>query len=76
MGEKCSKCPVCKICGLLVLIGAINWGFVGAFEFDLVATLLGPMSTASRVVYGLIGVSGVLGLVACIKGCPKCCMSG
>lgn len=43
----------------LVIIGAINWGLVGAFEFDLVAALLGSMSTASRIVYVLVGIAGL-----------------
>ncbi len=68
-----SSCPGCKIAGLLVIIGAINWGLIGAFQFDLVATILGPMSVASRVVYGLVGVAGVLKLVSCFKSCPACC---
>jgi uncharacterized membrane protein YuzA (DUF378 family) len=41
----------------LVIIGGLNWGLVGAFNFDLVATLLGDMSIFSRVVYGLVGIS-------------------
>lgn len=47
----------------LVIIGAINWGLVGLFEFDLVAALLGEMSTASRIVYGLVGLSGIYLLI-------------
>lgn len=69
------KCGVCKGLGLLVVVGAINWGLVGILQFDLVAKLLGPMSTGSRVVYGLIGIAGLLKLVSCFKGCPKCCGS-
>ena len=44
--------------GLLV-VGGLNWGLVGAFDFDLVATLFGPMSALSRIVYVLVGVSAV-----------------
>lgn len=44
---------------LLVLIGGINWGLIGAFQFDVVAWLLGPMSTASRVVYALVGIAAL-----------------
>ena len=44
---------------LLVLIGAINWGFVGLLNFDLVAFLFGgPMSILTRIVYGLVGLAG------------------
>ncbi len=64
-------CPICKVVGLLVAIGAINWGLYGVFGIDLVARLLGEMTTGSKVVYGLIGVAGVLKLVSCfIKCCP------
>lgn len=43
----------------LVIIGAINWGLVGAFRFDLVSFLLGDMSIASRIVYILVGLSAI-----------------
>lgn len=48
-----------KIAGILVLIGALNWGFVGFFGFDLVAALFGPMTILSRIIYGAVGVSGL-----------------
>ncbi len=44
---------------LLVLIGGLDWGLVGALQFDVVAWLLGPMSTASRAVYVLVGVAAL-----------------
>jgi hypothetical protein len=43
----------------LVVIGALNWGLVGAFGFDLVAALLGEMTMASRIVYVLVGLAGL-----------------
>ncbi|WP_250277754.1 DUF378 domain-containing protein [[Clostridium] colinum] len=44
----------------LVIIGAINWGLIGFFKFDLVATLFGGMdSLVSRIVYALVGLSGL-----------------
>ena len=46
---------------ILVLIGAINWGLVGVFNFDLVAAICGAMSTVSRIIYTLVGISGVYG---------------
>ncbi len=45
---------------ILVVVGALNWGLVGLFNFDLVAAIFGDMSVASRVVYSLVGVSAVL----------------
>ena len=63
-------CAVCKIIGLLVGIGALNWGLVGIFQVDLVAKLLGVMTAPARLVYGLIGVAGVLKLLSLAKACP------
>ena len=45
---------------LLVIVGALNWGLVGAFNFDLVAFLFGDMSKLSRIVYILVGLSALL----------------
>lgn len=44
---------------ILTVIGAINWGLVGFFEFDLVEFLFGTMTTFSRIVYGIIGICGI-----------------
>ena len=44
---------------LLVIIGAINWGLIGFFQFDLVAAIFGDMSTFSRIIYSLIGIAGL-----------------
>lgn len=44
----------------LVIIGAINWGLIGFFKFDLVATLFGGMdSLISRIIYALVGLAGL-----------------
>lgn len=43
----------------LSIIGAVNWGLVGIFRFDLVAFLFGNMSMLSRIIYVLIGVCGL-----------------
>jgi uncharacterized membrane protein YuzA (DUF378 family) len=44
---------------LLVIIGAINWGLIGFFQFDLVAAIFGDMSTFSRIIYSLVGIAGL-----------------
>ena len=51
-----------RIALVLIIIGAINWGLIGFFEFDLVATIFGEMSVVSRIVYALVGVSGLWGI--------------
>jgi len=58
-----------------VIVGALNWGLVGLFEFDLVATLFadgfGTLSGISRFVYVLVGISALVGLFG--KKCCKTC---
>ena len=45
---------------ILVVIGAINWGCIGIFQFDLVAAIFGGMGTVwSRIIYTLVGLAGV-----------------
>ena len=45
------------IVAVLLVVGGLNWGLVGLFNFDLVATLFGEMSALSRIVYTLVGFS-------------------
>ena len=51
-----------KIALVLIIIGALNWGLIGLFGFDLVATLFGEMSVICRIVYGPVGLSGLWGI--------------
>ena len=44
---------------VLVIVGAINWGLVGLFDFDIVAAIFGKMSVISRIVYDLVGLAGL-----------------
>lgn len=44
---------------ILVIIGAIVWGLIGIFNFNLVEALFGKMSIISRVIYTLVGISGL-----------------
>lgn len=68
-----SNCMICKIAGILLIIGALNWGMIGILQMDVVAKVLGDMTMASRIVYSLVGVAGLLKLVTCFKDCPGCC---
>ncbi|MDF2630132.1 MAG: hypothetical protein K0R39_3963 [Symbiobacteriaceae bacterium] len=48
---------------LLVIIGALNWGLIGFFNFDLVAALFGGQTAfLSRVIYSLVGISGLIAI--------------
>ena len=45
---------------VLTLIGALNWGLVGIFGFDLVAAIFGDMTLMSRILYALVGLSAIV----------------
>jgi uncharacterized membrane protein YuzA (DUF378 family) len=47
------------LAAILVVVGALNWGLVGLFQFDLVASIFGSGAMLSRVVYGLVGLCGL-----------------
>lgn len=53
---------------VLLIVGGLNWGMVGLFGFDLVATLFGEMSPLSRVVYTLVGASALWQLLPLFRG--------
>lgn len=60
---------------ILVIIGALNWGLWGFFQFDLVAWLFGGNTTTlSRIIYGVVGLAGLWSL-SCFGSCCKamCC---
>jgi len=44
---------------ILVIVGALNWGLIALFDFNLVAWLFGEMTMLSRIVYGLVGLAGL-----------------
>ena len=48
---------------ILVLTGAINWGLIGFFNFDLVSFIFGEMTVLSRIVYAIVGISAVIFLL-------------
>jgi uncharacterized membrane protein YuzA (DUF378 family) len=56
-----------KITLLLLIIGGLNWGLVGLFDFDLVAAIFGEMSVISRIVYVCVGVSALAQIVPLLK---------
>ncbi len=51
-----------KIALVLIIIGAINWGLIGIFNFNLVEAIFGNMTVISRIIYGLVGLSGLWGI--------------
>ncbi|MBI4372131.1 MAG: DUF378 domain-containing protein [Candidatus Omnitrophica bacterium] len=65
-------CFLCKIVGALVIIGALNWGLVGLLDLNLVERLFGVATTVTRVVYGLVGLAGLVILASYFTVCPAC----
>lgn len=55
MGNKFLDCSALT----LTIVGALNWGLIALFRFDLVAFLFGDMTLLSRIVYGLVGLCGL-----------------
>lgn len=47
---------------ILIIIGAINWGLVGIFNFNLVEAIFGGLSVITRIIYILVGISGLWGI--------------
>ena len=55
---------------ILVIIGGLNWGLVGAFDYNLVNALLGNVAWLERLVYILVGLSALVLIFGC--RCKKC----
>ena len=55
---------------VLLVIGGLNWGLLGLFGIDVVARLLGDMTTASRAVYVLVGIAAVYAIYLCAGKLP------
>lgn len=51
-----------QIASILVVVGALNWGLVGLLDLNVVHMLLGSMAGLEKIVYILVGLSGVLAL--------------
>lgn len=51
-----------KVLLVITIIGAINWGLIGLLDFNLVAAIFGEASLFSRIIYTLVGVSGLVNI--------------
>jgi uncharacterized membrane protein YuzA (DUF378 family) len=51
---------------ILLIIGGINWGLVGAFDFNLVSAIFGDFTFLTRLIYILVGLSGIYMLIVLI----------
>ena len=48
---------------VLIIVGAVNWGLIGFFRFDLIASLFGQLSAISRIIYAIVGIAGIYSLI-------------
>ena len=51
-----------KICLVLTIIGAINWGLIGLLDFNLIATIFGSGSMLEKIIYILVGIAGIINI--------------
>ncbi len=65
-------CLFCKVVGAFAIIGALNWGLIGLFDFNAVEYVFGPGSIVTHALYSIIGLSGLALLVSYFMVCPKC----
>lgn len=59
------------IAKILVIVGGLNWGLVGAFDFNLVDSIFGAGSVGSTVVYVLVGISAVIAIFDLFRPAPS-----
>lgn len=70
-------CPVHVFSYTLVIVGALNWGLVGFFKWNLVNAILSGVPTVERVVYAIVGLAALVMLLSCkCKKCNSCCGEG
>ncbi len=58
---------------ILLIIGGINWGLIGFFQFNLVTFIFGDLSIVSRVIYAVIGLAAVFAILKCFCKCGTSC---
>ena len=64
-------CVLCKVVGVFAIIGALNWGMIGLSGTNLVEQILGQ-GGLTRIIYVLVGLSGIGLLVSFFTVCPAC----
>lgn len=56
-----------KVALVLTIIGAITWGLIGIFDFNIVATIFGDKTVLTRIIYSLVGVAGLINIYLLFK---------
>jgi uncharacterized protein len=60
-----------RIALVFTIIGAINWGLIGFFQYDLVAAIFGHTTALTRIIYGIVGIAGIINLGLLFKPNPE-----
>ncbi len=60
------------ICCTLSAVGALNWGLVGLFDYDVVTSLFGHLTPLTRTLYAVIGMSGAYSAYHLLSQCQSC----
>lgn len=61
---------------ILIVVGGINWGLIGLFDFNLVNTILSSVPAVERIVYVLVGLSALFELATHKGNCKMCAGNG
>ncbi len=72
--EGCEMVALITIALILVIIGALNWGLIGFFNFNLVSAIFGERSAVSKVVYAIVGIAGLYSIFLLTRVIP--CAAG
>ncbi|NLM63147.1 MAG: DUF378 domain-containing protein [Mollicutes bacterium] len=51
-----------KICLVVTIVGALNWGLIGLFNFNLVEAIFGELTVMSQIIYILVGITGLINI--------------
>ena len=51
-----------KVALIFTIIGAVNWGLIGIFDFNLVSAIFGEASALSRIIYSIVGITGLINI--------------
>lgn len=65
-------CVLCKVVGLIAIVGCLNWAAVGFLNTNFVENIFGMGTILTKVVYGLVGLSGIALLASFFMVCPAC----
>ena len=72
-----NHCVIDYIALILIVIGGLNWGLVGLFNFNLVTAIFGDMTLLARLVYIVVGVAALYTIIYLFKSAKSCtCSAG